>query len=377
MSAHDRAFAIDMRDYQIKSHAQVEEAFERWRTVLLVLPTGAGKTTVLTYYIWRRLLLGKRVIVLVHRQELVKQISARLSLAKIKHGIIMSGHDENPSAAVQVCSIQTLIQMSSIPPCDDVVIDEAHHSNADSYMDIIRVCGPKVRILGVTATAERGDGGKMGDVFLAMVVPTTMRKLIDAGYLIPAQVLAPPARQSELWQNPIGSYIELCPRKRAIIFAPTVTKAKTWEAIYRGAGISARTIHSAYKSHDKGGNVIAIPGTSPEDREAWLGQFGLGIVKVILNVSIVTEGFDCPGADVIGLGRGIGHTGLYDQIVGRGARPESKIAKPGEKYLVIDWMGNVWDHGLPGSERTYSLLDKIKNKRTTALQRCGACGCVE
>lgn len=376
MSAIGR-FAIDMRDYQLESHRLVETEFERWKTVLLVLPTGAGKTTVLTYYIWRRLLLGKRTIVIAHRQELVKQISARLRRAKIEHGIVMSGQDENPSAPVQVCSIQTLIQMSSVPPADDIVVDEAHHINAESYLKIIAIYGPDTRILGVTATAERGDGGKMGDVFQSMVVPTTMQALIDAGYLIPAQVIAPAQRQAELWQNPIGSYLMTAPGKRAIVFTPTVSAAKTWEAIYRGAGVPARTIHSNYKHRDKKGNIVIVPGTTPEDRDTWLGQLDSGIVKVILNVAIVTEGFDCPSAEAIGLGKGFGHTGIYDQVVGRGSRPKDKIAKPGEHYLVMDWMGNVWDHGLPGAPRVYSLLDKIKNGRQESLQRCGACGCVE
>ena len=144
-----------LRSYQELAIAQVRGAFAQHSKVLLVMPTGSGKTVVFSEICRLANEKGNSVLILVHRRELLKQASDKLSKAGVEHGIIAAGFDSSDHP-VQVASVQTLarrLQTVSIDPAL-LVIDEAHHAVAGSWDKIIGHFAD-AKIIGVTATPAR------------------------------------------------------------------------------------------------------------------------------------------------------------------------------------------------------------------------------
>jgi len=126
-----------LRDYQSTAEDDVREAMRIAQAVLLVLATGAGKTVIFSDVARRAALKGKRILILAHRDTLIKQASAKLSEYGVAHGIIMAGFTPDHNQLVQVASVQTLIRrLDKVRhQFDLIVIDEAHLSAAKSYKE--------------------------------------------------------------------------------------------------------------------------------------------------------------------------------------------------------------------------------------------------
>jgi DNA repair protein RadD len=163
-------------------HAFQQDAIDKIRTkiaeghrrIILVAPTGSGKTIIASEVVARAVKKYSRVLLLAHRREIVAQTSGKLHRFDARHGIIMAGVSSRPMEPVQVASIQTLCaravrrEAMELPPADVVIIDEVHHCRAKSYQDIIELY-PKAVLFGLTATPCRGDGRGLGNVFEVMV----------------------------------------------------------------------------------------------------------------------------------------------------------------------------------------------------------------
>lgn len=159
---------IKLRDYQLETIEKIEFtlAGETVQRILVVLPTGSGKTIIAAELIRRAVDRNERVVFLAHRRELVHQCSDKLDRFGIDHGIIMAGEKPSFIPDVQVGSIQTLsarLSRGTIePPLADLLIfDEGHHCNASTYLKIIARY-PDAKVLGLTATPLRGDGRGLG-----------------------------------------------------------------------------------------------------------------------------------------------------------------------------------------------------------------------
>jgi len=158
---------LQLRNYQTKCVAGVRECFRNLiKAVLLVLPTGGGKTVIFTYIAQQSSLKKKRVLILVHRVELLRQTSAALTRFGVEHGMINPQYTPNFNNHVQVASVQTIIKRLNyltavhwIP--DTIIVDEAHHATAGSWRKIIEYF-PEAHVLGVTATPIRSDGQGLG-----------------------------------------------------------------------------------------------------------------------------------------------------------------------------------------------------------------------
>jgi DNA repair protein RadD len=164
-----------LRPYQTEVIGRYKAAIAaHFLRVLLVAPTGSGKTIIASAIVAEAVAAGKRVIFLAHRRELILQCAHKLHEAGIDHGILLPPYPMRLYEKVQVASIATLfaraIRCSSIemPPADLVIIDEAHHCRADTYAQIIKAY-PGAVVLGLTATPVRGDGRGLGSVFQAMM----------------------------------------------------------------------------------------------------------------------------------------------------------------------------------------------------------------
>lgn len=358
---------MDLRPYQKRAIEQLREKIRGGtRAVLLVLPTGGGKTVVANAVVARHIAGGGRVLFLAHRTELVKQaartfVRSGITSIRVIRGQHVSG---DPNASVTIASIPTLATarwVDSLPPATLVIFDEAHHTKASSWERIASAYRESI-LIGLTATPERADGKPLGDIYKAIVVVSTVRELTDLGFLVPCAVFAPDEYRSTLAEDPVDAYINRASGKRAIVFCPTVVHARDVAERLNARGVPAACVD---------GKI------GETERAAHLQRFAAGELRVVTNVAVLTEGFDDTGVEVCILARACDHAGLYLQIIGRVIR-----AAPGKTdALLIDLRGTVHRHGLPDDDREYALEgDAIRLSSKTDLpplkqcKKCGYCG---
>lgn len=369
-----------LRPYQ---RAAIEQLREKMacglRRLLLVIPTGGGKTTVAAEMIHGAVARGRRVLFLAHRKELIDQASQRLDQFAVPHGVIMAGHRRhNPLHPVQVASVQTLVRRRK-PDADLVIVDEAHHARATTYQKILDHY-PRAPVIGLTATPWRTDGRGLGELFEDLVSPTSIADLTAQGYLVPVTGFAydsPDLRQVRTrggdyerkgLELAMGSRViagHIVERyleqrgKRAVLFAASVKHSLDLVERFRAAGVRAEHLDGE---------------TEKDTREAILARLASGETEVVSNVGVLTEGWDCPAVEICILARPTQSVALYLQMVGRVLRPA-----PGKTVARIhDHAGAVLMHGLPGMERDISLTAdvsvKAKGEREVApLKQCLSC----
>ena len=187
----------ELRPYQIdviaEFHSRVESGRRR---IILVAPTGSGKTIIGAEIIREKARARKPVLVLAHRREIITQTAEKLHDLGIVHGIIQAGFPARPLEDVQVASIQTLhrraihAETMDLPPAHLLVIDEAHHCPANTYRKIIESY-PEAILLGLTATPCRGDGRGLGGIFETIIECPQVAALIEQGFLVKTRVYAP------------------------------------------------------------------------------------------------------------------------------------------------------------------------------------------
>ena len=351
-----------LRPYQIDVIDRLEAQIAMGRRrILLVAPTGAGKTVLASEIISRRVEEG--ALVLAHRRELITQTSKKLYDVGIDHGIIQAGFPTRPDVAVQVASVQTLharaVRTSRIepPPAGLVIVDEAHHAPADTYQAILRQY-PDSILVGLTATPCRGDGRGLGKIFETMIECPQVAELIKGGYLVPSRVYAPSRPDLSGVKIDRGDYVQnqlaarvntqqlvgdivthwckLADRRKTVVFACGVRHSVHIRDQFRAGGIWAEH----------------IDGTTPaEERDLILARLVSGSVDVVCNAMVLTEGWDCPSASCLILARPTKSLGLFRQMVGRVLRPYSgKI-----DALILDHAGSVFEHGLPEEPINWTL----------------------
>jgi superfamily II DNA or RNA helicase len=193
---------MELRPYQ----DEVVDEFERKvaegsRRIIIVAPTGSGKTVIAAEIIKRAAAKYQRVLFLAHRDELLVQPRDKLkNFFDIIAGIIKAGRDKDarPQALVQVAGVQTLYwrcvrtNRMDLPAADIVFVDECHHVRAMTYQRIIAAY-PNAIIIGLTATPCRGDGRGLGNVFEAIIECPQIPELIKLGHLVPVKIFPPPA----------------------------------------------------------------------------------------------------------------------------------------------------------------------------------------
>lgn len=346
-----------LRDYQLRAIDLVRGAYRRGkRAVLLVLPTGAGKTATASQLIAWAVARGRRCLFLVHRREIVLDTHRRLIAAGVPCGVVM-GDEPTAEASVQVCSVQTLVSRGQHPPADLLVWDEAHHCAAETYRTI-RAQYPQAWHLGLTATPERSDGAPLGDAFDELIAPISVEELVAAGHLAPIDVVAPPTRlQGAIGASPADAWREHGGGRPAVIFTSTIVESR--EAV---AAIGGRAAH--------------LDGSTPKaERDAILRRFEAGEIDVLSNCSVLTEGWDSARAEVCVLARGCGSLPVYLQAIGRVRRTGGRTDK---RCLLVDLGGAAHEHGMPDEPRDWSLTTgqgKRKSDRE-ALSTCLHCGAV-
>lgn len=364
MTCADRPHASPaLRPYQQQAIENARREFASGaRSVVIVAPTGAGKSVIFGSIAAQHVARGGRVLVVAHRRELVKQAAGHLA----KHGVIartiVGGHALGPvDASATVAAIQSLTSKQwrdRLPPATLVIWDECHHIKAPSFMSVQQAYA-SAKHVGLTATPERADRSPLGDVFDRMVVVATVAELTAGGYLVPCEVWAPPASKTALAADAAEAYLEHGENKRAIIFCANVTHAKETADALRAASVAAEYVDGTMATRD---------------RDAALARFASGETQVITNCSLISEGFDVPACKCVVIARGCDSVAMYLQAVGRALRPEAS----GESALVIDLRGAVHKHGMPDADRAYSLDGEAisSGDKVDPVKQCKACGAV-
>lgn len=379
-----------LRDYQ---EAAAEGVFREWQehsSALVVLPTGLGKTVLFADVIRQMHERGARAMVLAHREELITQAADKiLRVTGLEAQIEMGEYHVQPyfgqMPPVVVSTVQTHCaggdgagRMSKFDPQDFglVVIDEAHHATASTYrrcIDWYRQ-NPRCKVLGVTATPDRADEAALGQVFESVAYEYGVLEAIQNGWLVPIEqqmvtvgsldfsgirTTAGDLNQGDLaevmeaernLQGIAAPTVEICGDRRAIIFATTVEQAERLAEIL-----------NRYKP-DKAAWLCGK--TDKEDRRRMLADFKAGSLQFVVNVGVLTEGFDDAGVQVVVMARPTKSRALYAQIAGRGTRPAEEVAgllgdlptaqewcamirssrKP--SCLIVDFCGNAGRHKL-------------------------------
>lgn len=364
-----------LRDYQELAVEAVRDSYRAGkRRTLLVLPTGGGKTICFSYIAAGVARNNKRVLIIAHRRELLRQISSALTKVGVPHGMLMGGSVGIPRANVIVASVFTLANRLKHFPAPDLIIgDEAHHFTPDSSWGKVVAAFPKARVLGVTATPERLDGKGLGVLFDDMVIGPTVAELTEQDYLSPADVYAPSrpdmkgihtrmgdfvkAELEDVMDRPsitgsaVAHYTKLAAGKRAIAFCVSVKHAQVVAEDFRNAG---------YASYHIDG------GMEEKERDQVLKDFEAGKIQILTSCDLVSEGFDLPAVEVAILLRPTQSLSLYLQQCGRAIRPS-----PGKtKTIILDHAGNTARHGFIDEPRDWTLdQDRIKQRRAAAKEK--------
>jgi DNA repair protein RadD len=349
---------ITLRPFQVRTCRSAARALASNRSVLVVSPTGSGKTVIGTAIVKHFWLRSLRTLFVAHRRELIMQSAEKLRvIGQQEIGVIMPGHECKVHCAIQVGTIQTLLAKGFPDNIDLVVLDEAHHYNADDWSEVFARY-PKAKFLGLTATPMRQDGRPLGDMLETMIVAESYSNLLEAGYIVPCRVYQPEQgmKSNEVAQDPLVAYQTLGNGARAFGYASRVEQCNTLAHRFTSAGIHSRVIEA---------------GTKRDARDESLRLFRKGEVRVLWNVYALTEGVDVPEAGCVIIARQMSHAGMYLQTCGRVLRP----AEGKSEAVIIDLSGATLLHGFPTEDREYSL-DGTAIKRTSAepLRVCPRCG---
>jgi superfamily II DNA or RNA helicase len=337
-----------LRDYQLEAITSIEHEFSLGRrSTLLVLPTGTGKTVVFSELARRYAESGRRTLILAHRDELIEQAVEKASrlIDPTRIGIEKASKHASCSAMVVIGSVQTLRQKRLESwPADHfslIVCDEAHHAAAESYKRVFDHF-TKAKHLGVTATPHRGDDQKLSDIFESRAFELGLWEAVDRGFLSQLELLIADVRvdlrgirikagdfDSEQLNGAITANMEAlvnsitrhCQGRKTIIFVPTRACAQLMAQRLADAGMKADYV--TYKC---------------TTRAEKIARYQRGELQVLVNPTLLTEGFDDPSTDCIVLCRPTRSRVALMQQIGRGVR----LHRGKENCLVIDF---AWQTG--------------------------------
>jgi superfamily II DNA or RNA helicase len=257
--------------------------------------------------------------------------------------------------------VQTLTKRGTAPDATLVIADECHHHGESvTWSDLLRCyLDAGAHVVGLTATPARADDQALHG-FDAIVVAAQISELQGLGLLVPLRIKAPSKTLGSKYiaQSPVDAYMQNARGRSTVVFAPHLKAADEYMQGFRAAGVIARVVSGE---------------TDERERRDTLGQFSRGLLPVVVNVNVLTEGFDAPVCSCVVVARGCGSQGLWIQMVGRGLRPH-----PGKTdCLLLDLRGLTHLHGRPDADRDYSLDGagiQLTGGNPVSARLCKVCG---
>lgn len=387
---------LKLRGYQRRAEDAVLAAFASGkRRVLLAEPTGSGKTCQAAHMIDDWAMDGKRVLFVAHRREIVNQayqtcIDWGVPYAALS--VIMSGDPrENLSAQVQIASKDTLARRRVPDNFDVVVVDEAHHAAADSYMRLL-LRNRRAVLLGMTATPYRLDGRGLKIAFDELVVGATPSQLIRDGHLAKPRIFTVPKAEATMMAAAlrevrrvsgdfqVGALSKAMRANRlvgnipdhwekhsdgrpTVVYAVDIEHAKRIAKAFRKRGVRVELV-TGNTDTDERGDIVGDKSSGKR------GRLATGETQVVVNCMVLTEGWDCPEAKCIILARPTWSLSLFIQMCGRGLRPS------GQTPVILDHAGNVFRHGIVPHQDLDLSLEHGVVRRTSKLapwKECPEC----
>lgn len=367
---------MQLRPYQKEARLKVQEQWDGGvNKTLLVLPTGCGKTIVFSKIIEDRVKLGERVLILAHRSELLEQASDKLKKSTGLNTALEKADSSSLGSwfRVTVGSVQTLqrekrLKQFSSDYFDTIVIDEAHHCISNGYQNVLNHFD-KAKVLGVTATPDRGDMKDLGTYFESLAYEYKIVDAIKEGYLSKIQSLTIPlnldlsgvATQNGDFKasdvsNALDPYLEQiademikhCKDRKTVVFLPLVATSQKFRDILNSKGFKAAEVNGESK-----------------DRAQILEDFDKDKYNVLCNSMLLTEGWDCPSVDCVIVLRPTKVRALYSQMVGRGTR-----LHPGkENLLLLDFLWHIEKHELCRPAHLIAQSEEVAKKMTELSEK--------
>jgi len=397
---------LKMRDYQIEAVDSIYEAWRDWNAIVVVMPTGCGKTVVAadTIVRWPR---EGRILFIAHVRELIFQardtirlhIDEEPSIEMGEFSECQSGHPIFDRSKVLVASIQTLTRrMEKFNPADFdfIICDEFHHSAAPTYRRVwqyFQSGNPGIKMLGITATPHRSDKVSLRGIAEHCAFEMGIRDGIDGGWLVPilqkyivvegldfskCRTVAKDLNESDLEETMMGGKesdgmtaeerIELIAKQEAMLHRiadPAIRESQGRSGIVFCVTVAhAQRMSEILRRHPAVTAEVVTGETPPEQRADTVRRFKAGSVQFLCGVGCFTEGFDCPNAQVIVMARPTKSQALYTQMLGRGTRPLAGLVDqygtPEERQqaianslkpsmVVLDFVGNSGKHKLVSS----------------------------
>lgn len=362
--------------HQLKGLGDIERAFAHGaKGVFYSLPTAGGKTGIFSAFTNTAVACGKKVAILCHREELIKQTQNTLNQYSLISGIIQAGDSTAPIAPVQICSIDSM-ETRELPMSPDyLIIDEAHLVNADRYQSFLDRY-PSARRLFFSATPIRTDGTGFEKDCDVLITGPGVNELIKGGYLVPSTMytgsrvgaqlsrcqsfgkeynlgyLDRVLNNNKFISEIITGYQTHAFGRKGVVFAVGINHSKAIAHAFNRAGIAAEHLDGT---------------TSSTDRNNILERLSEGTTRIVCNVNVLSEGWDEPSISYIGLARPTQSTGLYIQQAGRGLRrADGKM-----DCIYVDHGGNIEAHGHIQDERAWTLSGSVATD--FAHKHCPSC----
>ena len=357
-----------LRPYQERGVADIRACFGRGvRSVLFQAPTGSGKTVLFAYIVAGAMARGNKVVIIGHRDEIVRQVSAALVELDVAHGIIAAGYDETP-APVQIANIATLVRrLDQLAPPDFIVTDEAHRrhvarnpgavvtgeaSRRDRDARASRRQRPARR---VRRARHRADGWRTDRAKISLSVHNIRAGASDGDFAV--DQLGQAMSKGIVVDGAVDEYARICSGVPVIVFCVDIAHSELVAERFAARGFRA--------AH--------VDGDTPADqRRDLIAALGTGKIQVLCNCGLISEGLDVPSVVAVILLRPTKSLTLYLQQVGRALRPAEGKARA----LILDHSGNTFRFGMVDAPRTWSLEGRPKGERegVAPVCRCAKCG---
>lgn len=371
---------MELRPYQKEAR---EAVWETWNSgtqkTLLVLPTGCGKTIVFAKITEDCVRQRGRVLIIAHRGELLEQAADKIKKAT-GLGCAMEKAENSCLGSwfrIAVGSVQSLMRQKRLAqfPQDyfsHIIIDEAHHCMSESYQRVLAHF-QDAKVLGVTATPDRGDMRNLGNYFESLAYEYTLPKAIKSGYLTPIKAVTIPLKMDlsgvgtqagDFKAGDLGNALDpylhniademrqYCHNRKTVIFLPLVKTSQKFRDILVERGFRAAEVNG-----------------DSQDRAEILDDFDKGKYNVLCNSMLLTEGWDCPSVDCVVVLRPTKVRSLYSQMVGRGTRLHPKK----DHLLLLDFLWNTERHELCHPASLICDNEETAKKMTENMEENAGC----